>query len=107
MMAFLYIKNGIAKMAFLYINGIAKMAFFAPTIQMSPTSRVTCSANTLVYKHNDLNRDWWSPRFCTLRDKKRLDSSQNGLKFEHRRVLTPFLRLSDPDSQSFSRVLPY
>eukprot|EP01046_Picozoa_sp_COSAG06_P037107 COSAG06_NODE_4156_length_4514_cov_196.806795_2_plen_102_part_00 len=46
----------------------------------------------LVHKPKDLNRDW-SPRFSTLCDKKkRLGSSQNGLKFEPRRVSKPFLR---------------
>ena len=48
---------------------------------------------TLVCQPKDLNREW-SPRFSTLRDKKRLDSSQNGLKFEHRRVSKPILRFS-------------
>jgi hypothetical protein len=44
---------------------------------------------TLMYKPKDLNRDW-SPRFSTLRDTNWLDSSQNGLKFEPRRVETVF-----------------
>ena len=47
----------------------------------------------LVYKPKDLNRDW-SPRFSTLRDKKRLDLSQNGRKFEPRRALKSFSRFS-------------
>ena len=42
----------------------------------------------LVYRPKNLNRDW-SPRFSTLRDKTRLDLSQNGQKFEHRRVSKP------------------
>jgi hypothetical protein len=47
----------------------------------------------LMYQPKDLYRDW-SPRFSTLRDKNPLDSSQNGLKFEPRRVSKPLLRLS-------------
>ena len=59
--------------------------------------------NASTYKPMDLNRDW-SARFSTLRDKKRLDSSPNGLKCELRRVETVFGDfLADPDSRSFSR----
>jgi hypothetical protein len=45
-----------------------------------------------VYQPKDLNRDG-RPVFSTLRDKKRLDSSQNGLKFELRRVSKPFFAI--------------
>ena len=46
-----------------------------------------------VYKPKDLNRDW-SPCFSALRDKKRLDPSENGRKIEPRRVSKLFLRFS-------------
>ena len=44
----------------------------------------------LVYKPKDLNQDW-SPRFLYAVGSKRLDLSQNALKFEPRRVSKPFL----------------
>jgi hypothetical protein len=63
------------------------------TLKLTGAGRVYLLRATLMYKPNDLNRDW-SPRFSTLRDKKRLDSIQNGLKSESRRVSKPFFRFS-------------
>jgi hypothetical protein len=52
------------------------------------------TANCIIIDHSSAFESGLVARFSTLRDKKRLGSSQNGLKFEHRRVSKPFLRFS-------------